>query len=76
MPSFLSKIKSLASPSLNSKKSKSTNDLNNNNSQGQGFSFKEKDVSKLQLAAWKGEMDKVTQYNKPGKLDAPDKEGR
>ena len=73
MPSFLSKIKALASPS-SKRKSKSATDLNNYSSQG--YVFKEKDLSKLQLAAWKGDMEKVAEYCKPGKLDAPDKEGR
>lgn len=74
MPSFLSKIKALASPSLNSKrKSKSTNDLNYNS---QGYAVKEKDLPKLQAAAWRGDMEKVAEFCKPGKLDAPDKEGR
>jgi hypothetical protein len=45
MPSFLSKINALASPSLNSKrKSKSTNDLNYNS---QGYAVKEKDLPNL-----------------------------
>lgn len=73
MPSFLSKIKSFATPSLNSRNSKSANDLSYTS---QGYLVKEKDLSKLQLAAWKGDMDKIVEYCKPGKLDACDKEGR
>ena len=75
MPSFLSKIKSaLGSPSMNNIKSKSTNDLSYN---AQGYIFKEKDLPKLQAAVWKGDMDKVVDIcNKPGRIDAADKEGR
>ena len=77
MPGFFSKLKSTftgSNSSLNSKRSKSTQSLNYG--QAQCYNIKEKDLKKLHLAAWKGDLSKVKSLCKPDKLNELDKEGR
>ena len=79
MSGFFSKIKSafqtpsMSQTSTGSKKSKSAGDLNYLT---QVYTVKEKELPKLHLAAWKGEMDKVVQLCRPDKLNSLDKDGR
>ncbi len=76
MPNFLAKIRTrFTSPSPSaSNKSKSTGDLSFTSTQG--YAIKEKDLSKLQLAAWKGNLKKVIELSQADKINLPDKEGR
>lgn len=78
MSSFFKKLKSLASPSLKRKKSKSNQSLSslNTSSCAQIYQVKEKDLPKLHLAAWKGDVEKCRQYAKADKINSIDKEGR
>jgi hypothetical protein len=73
MPGFFSKIKgAFASPST-ARKSKSANDLSY---LSHIYVVKEKELPKLHLAAWKGDIDKTIQLCRPDKLNSLDKEGR
>ena len=73
MPGFFSKIKgAFASPST-ARKSKSTNDLTYNHLSI--YVVKEKELPKLHLAAWKGDLDKTIQLCRPDKLNSIDKDG-
>jgi ankyrin repeat protein len=72
MPSFLNKLKALASPSSN-RKAKSTGDLSHI---AQLYTIKEKDLPKLHLSAWQGNLNKVIELCRPDKLNLIDKEGR
>jgi ankyrin repeat protein len=78
MSSFFKKLKSLASPSLKRKKSKSNQSLSslNTSSCAQIYQVKEKDLPKLHLAAWRGDADKCRQYAKADKINSLDKDGR
>ena len=74
MPSFFSKIKgAFSSPSPSRKGNKSQTDLND---LPQIYHIKEKELSKLHLAAWKGDMEKVIELCRPDKINALDKDGR
>lgn len=79
MPNFFSSIKKrFASPSSSSSaansKSKSTGDLSFGTTQA--YVVKEKDLPKLHLAAWKGNVNRVTELCRPDKINLLDKEGR
>jgi hypothetical protein len=74
MPSFLSKIKALASPTMKPRNAKSQNDLNDDYSRS--YMVKEKDLPKLHLAAWRGDMTKVAELCRADKINLQDKEGR
>ena len=76
MPNLFNKLVSrFSSPSpVDAKKSKSTGDLSFTSTQG--YIVKEKDLSKLHLAAWKGNLNKVTELCRPDKINLIDKEGR
>ena len=72
MSGFLRKIKgAFASPSAD-RKSKSMGDL----SYPQIYQVKEKELPKLHLAAWTGNLVKVKELSRPDKLNTADKEGR
>ncbi len=75
MPSFFSKIRTRLSSPSSSAKSKSTGDLSFTSTQGYVVS-KEKDLPKLHLAAWKGQLDKVTALCRPDKINLLDRENR
>jgi ankyrin repeat protein len=73
MPNFFAKIKTrFSSPSS---KSKSTGDLSFSSSQGYVVE-KEKELPKLHLAAWKGQLSKVTELCRPDKINLLDRENR
>ena len=79
MPSFFSQIKKrfsspTSSAAASSKKSASTGDLSFGSTQG--YVVKEKDLPKLHLACWKGQLNKVGELCRPDKINLPDKEGR
>ena len=73
MPSFFKKLKGAFQSPQTSRKAKSTGDLS---FAGQQYAVKDKDLPKLHLAAWKGNLDKVTELCRPDKLNQLDKEGR
>lgn len=74
MPSFFSKIRDkFSSPSPSRKANKSQNDLSY---LANIYQIKEKELSKLHLAAWTGNKDKVIQLCRPDKINGADKEGR
>ncbi|CAF0711074.1 unnamed protein product [Brachionus calyciflorus] len=74
MPGFFSKIKgAFSSPSPSRKANKTQNDLSY---LPQIYQIKEKELSKLHLAAWKGELERVVELCRPDKINAVDKDGR
>ena len=72
MSGVIRALKSVFSSPSTSRKSKSTGDL----SYPQIYVVKEKELPKLHLAAWTGNMIKVIELCRPDKLNAPDKDGR
>jgi hypothetical protein len=78
MPSFFSKIKgAFTSPSTPRKNAApAASSPNAQNSIPKVYAVKEKELPKLHLAVWKGDLDKVTELCRPDKLNTFDKDGR
>jgi hypothetical protein len=74
MPNIIKSIKNVLKSPTTSRKSKSTGDLSN--STAQLYTVKEKDLSKLHLAVWKGDTKKLVEVCRADKINLQDKEGR
>lgn len=75
MPNLITKIKNVFNSPSTARKAKSTGDLEYASSQGL-LVVKEKDLPKLHLAAWKGDLMRVRESCRADKVNAVDKDMR
>ena len=86
MPSFLNKIKGAFTSPSTQRKSQSQNQTPPLSARSTAtvptvhipnvYSVKEKELPKLHAAAWRGDIDKVTELCRPDKINTFDKDGR